>query len=289
MYDKVKKVLLLVLAALVALFGVLYWRSAAGPEGVAYRDVLYFPTQELEALVYTGKADGQTVSYAVGSDGSVTCRVGETVHGPYTIREDPSAVPDGYEGSQGIEIRLGDEVLFRGCYLPRSTLSLIQEDGEPLWGSSSYAFASDGTILGENGRVITQQEFHEPDLYTLVRVALEPELTHRGSMGLYLAVTLLALFNIIQICFPHLFFRQRAGCRYGTHYRQRTCRRHQLFGYCLHRRRHLCGRRGIKQDHTKDPRTLACTAKVRGLFVLLGDNKKPAHQGPEQDRKCLRS
>ena len=102
-------------------------------------------------------------------------------------------------------------MLFRGCYLPSSTLSLIQEDGEPLWGSSSYAFASDGTILGENGRVITQQEFHEPDLSTLVQVALEPALTHRGSMGFYLTVTLLALFNIIQICFPYLFFLHRHG------------------------------------------------------------------------------
>ena len=49
MYDKVKKVLLLVLAALVLLFGVLYWRSAAGPEGVAYRDVLYFLAESFRA------------------------------------------------------------------------------------------------------------------------------------------------------------------------------------------------------------------------------------------------
>lgn len=120
MYDKVKKVLLLVLAALVALFGVLYWRSAAGPEGVAYRDVLYFPTQEPDALVYTGKADGQTVSYAVGSDGSVTCRVGETVHGPYTIREDPSAVPQASELAgqmTGVELSCGGQLLFRGGVL----------------------------------------------------------------------------------------------------------------------------------------------------------------------------
>ena len=32
-------------------------------------------------------------------------------------------------------------------------------------------------------------------------------------MGFYLTVTLLALFNIIQICFPHLFFRLSLLCR----------------------------------------------------------------------------
>ena len=175
--------------------------------GLEYQDALLYPGTEGDIQIYQGTVDGETARFAVSPEWEVSYQWGDYTYGPYQITEDPAAVPDGYEGSQGIEIRLGDEVLFRGCYLPRSTLSLIQEDGEPLWGSSSYAFASDGTILGENGRVITQQEFHEPDLYTLVRVALEPELTHRGSMGLYLAVTLLALFNIIQICFPHLFFR----------------------------------------------------------------------------------
>ena len=41
----------------------------------------------------------------------------------------------------------------------------------------------------------------------MVQVALEPALTHRGSMGFYLTATLLALFTIIPICFPHLCFR----------------------------------------------------------------------------------
>ena len=201
-----RRVLLLVMAIeiLAFFFATLVMINRPGLE---YQDALLYPGTEGDIQIYQGTVDGETARFAVSPEWEVSYQWGDYTYGPYQITEDPAAVPDGYEGSQGIEIRLGDEVLFRGCYLPRSTLSLIQEDGELLWGSSSYAFASDGTILGENGRVITQQEFHEPDLYTLVRVALEPELTHRGSMGLYLAVTLLALFNIIQICVPHLFFR----------------------------------------------------------------------------------
>ena len=175
--------------------------------GLEYQDALLYPSTEGDFQIYQGTVDGETARFAVSPEWEVSYQWGDYTYGPYQITEDPAAVPDGYEGSQGIEIRLGDEVLFRGCYLPGSTLSLIQEDGEPLWESSSYAIASDGTILGENGRVITQQESHEPDLSTLVQVALEPALTHRGSVGLYLLITLLAVLNLLQICFPGFFFR----------------------------------------------------------------------------------
>lgn len=196
MYDKVKKVLLLVLAALVALFGVLYWRSAAGPEGVAYRDVLYFPTQEPDALVYTGKADGQTVSYAVGSDGSVTCRVGETVHGPYTIREDPSAVPDENWDSgllTGIQISAGDAVLFRGGYFPQAGL-LIREDGTALWGS---AFHQSGT------------DREGPDLEAVLHFSVRPEAdSHRGDLRFFALGTLAAGMAALAALFAEQLFRR---------------------------------------------------------------------------------
>ena len=196
MYDKVKKVLLLVLAALVLLFGVLYWRSAAGPEGVAYRDVLYFPTQEGDTLVYTGQADGQTVSYTVGSDGSVTCRVGETVHGPYTIREDPSAVPDEHWDSRlltGIQISAGDTVLFRGGYFPEAGL-LIREDGTALWGS---AFHQSGT------------DSEGPDLEAVLHFSARPEAdSHRGDLRFFALGTLAAGMAALAALFAEQLFRR---------------------------------------------------------------------------------
>ena len=196
MYDKVKKVLLLVLAALVALFGVLYWRSAAGPEGVAYRDVLYFPTQEEDALVYTGRADGQRVSYTVGADGSVTCRVGETVHGPYAIREDPSAVPDEEWDSNlltGVEISDGDTVLFRGGYFPEAGL-LIREDGTALWGS---AFHQSGT------------DSEGPDLEAVLHFSARPDAdSHRGDLRFFALGTLAAGMAALAALFAEQLFRR---------------------------------------------------------------------------------
>lgn len=175
--------------------------------GLEYQGTLLYPSTEGDFQIYQGTVDGETARFAVSPEGKISYQWGDYTYGPYQIALDPSAIPAGWGGMTGLEITQGNEVLFRGGYEEESSITLWREDGEPLWESSSYAIARDGTILGENGRVITQQEFHEPDLYTLARVALEPELTHRGSMGVYLAVTLLALFNIIQICFPHLFFR----------------------------------------------------------------------------------
>ena len=54
---------------------------------------------------------------------------------------------------------------------------------------------------------VSRQEYHEPSLSSVVRVALGPELTRRGSVGLYLAVTFLALLNIVQILFPEALFK----------------------------------------------------------------------------------
>ena len=201
--SRYRRVLLLVMAAEILVFFIANVLAFLRP-GLEYQDALLYPRTEGELQIYQGKVDGETARFTVTPGGEVSYQWGEYTYGPYQITEDPAAVPDGYEGSQGIEIRLGDEVLFRGCYLPNSTLSLIQEDGEPVWGLRYSVSTGADTVIVADGR---EAERHTPDLSAVARVALEPELTHRGSMGLYLAVTLLALFNIIQICFPHLFFR----------------------------------------------------------------------------------
>lgn len=129
--SRYRRVLLLVMAIeiLAFFFATLVMINRPGLE---YQDALLYPGTERDIQIYQGAVDGETARFAVSPEWEVSYQWGDYTYGPYQITEDPAAVPDGYEGSQGIEIRLGDEVLFRGCYLPRSTLSLIQEDGEPL-------------------------------------------------------------------------------------------------------------------------------------------------------------
>ena len=204
--SRYRRVLLLVMAAEILVFFIANVLAFLRP-GLEYQDTLLYPRTEGELQIYQGKVDGETARFTVTPGGEVSYQWGEYTYGPYQISEDPSAVPDGYEGSQGIEIRLGDEVLFRGCYLPSSTFPLIQEDGESLWEDSNIYMIS-GEKIWRNGQEITEREYREPSLSALARVALGTELTRQGNILLYLLITVLAVFNVLQICFPGLFFRR---------------------------------------------------------------------------------
>lgn len=204
--SRYRRVLLLVMAAEILVFFIANVLAFLRP-GLEYQDTLLYPRTEGELQIYQGRVDGETARFTITPGGEVSYQWGEYTYGPYQISEDPSAVPDGYEGSQGIEIRLGDEVLFRGCYLPSSTFPLIQEDGESLWEDSNIYMIS-GEKIWRNGQEITEREYREPSLSALARVALGTELTRQGNILLYLLITVLAVFNVLQICFPGLFFRR---------------------------------------------------------------------------------
>ena len=180
--------------------------------GLAYGDALLYPSTEGELQVYEGELDGESARFTVSPAGEISYQWGDYSYGLWQVRVDPAAFPETlgeHDGKYniGLEISQGGAVLFRGGYCPGDTLSLWDESGEPLWDIRVSASMSDGTVIGEDGRVISSEEQHEPGLGALARIVLAPELTHRGNVWLYLAVTLLAVFNCFQICFPHLFFR----------------------------------------------------------------------------------
>lgn len=55
--------------------------------------------------------------FRVSSDKTVEFHYGEREYGPYTAIEDPTAIPrdnESRESMTGIELREGDEVIFRG-------------------------------------------------------------------------------------------------------------------------------------------------------------------------------
>ena len=209
--SRYRRVLLLVMAIeiLAFFFATLVMINRPGLE---YGDALLYPSTEGETQIYEGKLDGEPARFTVSPEGEISYQWGEFSYGPYQVTVDPAAFPETlgeHDGKYniGLEISQGGAVLFRGGYRPGDTLSLWDESGEPLWGIRVSATMSDGTVIGENGRVISPEEQHEPGLGALARIVLAPELTHRGNIWLYLTVTLLAVFNCFQICFPHFFFR----------------------------------------------------------------------------------
>ena len=198
-----RRVLLIIMLAEIVGFGIAT-AVTVDRMGLEYDGGLLYPRTEGDVTWYEGRVDGEDAAFSVTPDGTVEYRWGEYVYGPYQVVEDPTALPEDFLGGQGVEIRQGEEVLFRGY---RFSDMLFDENGEPFWAIRAYGHASDGTIMVEGGQTISQEEYHAPGFSTLVQVVLEPELTHKGDVGLYLAVTFLALLNIVQILFPEALFK----------------------------------------------------------------------------------
>ena len=182
--------------------------SAVSRSGLEYGGSLLFPGTEGGLSIYEGTVDGEPARFTVSPEGEVSYQWGAYAYGPWQVTEDPAAAPEGFGSSMtGLEITQGDRVLFRGGYLGDSFGMLYQENGEP-WMEVRFSVSSGSdTVLFVDGREISPEEQHEPSLTALARVALDPELVHQGSILLYLLVTLPALLNVFQICFPGFFFR----------------------------------------------------------------------------------
>lgn len=205
--SRFRQVLLAVLAVMILGFGIATPVMGAR-KGMAYGDGLLYFTEENGVRRYAGRSNGENAEFTVQPDGTIHYHWKDYAYGPYRVVEDPTAAPEEEAGCTGIEIRREDEVLFRGGYHRNSTpLSLHTEDGEML---AEWVVVGVGTSSGErwykDGREIGEYEFREPGLTTLVELSVGPELTHRGDFGLYLLVTLLAAFNIFQICCPGFMF-----------------------------------------------------------------------------------
>ena len=172
MYDRLKKVLPILLIVIVVVFSVLYF-FIGRQYGVEYADALYFPSLEGNAMVYSAMVKGTHASFTVEKN-TITYRWGDTVYGPYTIQEDPTAAPGGewYDlDLTGVEIREGDTVLFRGGYTS-DLLVLIREDGKLDSSTFHATYSVNGVYHDANGNVVDP---HQPSLMSLLRFSHLPE------------------------------------------------------------------------------------------------------------------
>lgn len=198
--SRYRQVLLIILA-LAFVVSLISYCVVSRRYGLAYENTLLYPSTQGDDQIYQGKLDGEVARFTISPQGTVTYEWGGQQYGPWQITEDPSAVPDDLNGNPGIEIRQGDKVLFRGCYLSGSS-GLIWEDGEPLILTSGYSVSAGGQVLSLDGN-----DPREPDLFALAEIVLDPQLTHRGELTLLLLAIFVSMLNGFQICFPRLLFR----------------------------------------------------------------------------------
>lgn len=208
--DRYQKGILLLLAAMIAVFGVIY-AKASSKVGFLYHDVI-LPCSEVGGnTVYAGTIEGQECHFTVTADKTVTFQWGEKIYGPYTGREDPTARPDNEEYLTGVEILKGDEIFFRGgVFKSGDDLMLFGEDG-----GISIGFAvttSNGVVLDGDGNVIDPMA---PSVYTILDLMAGPELTSKGKWiawfgGVFISIlTALSMVFADELFYLNIMFRVR--------------------------------------------------------------------------------
>lgn len=205
--GRYQKAVLLVIAAMVLVFTILY-PVTIDRRGFLYKDALLVPREEDGATVYSGRIQGEEAVFTVHGDQTVEFRYGEKVYGPYTAREDPSAVPEetepGLAGEMtGVEVRCGEEVIFRGGVLDHGDIRwLYNEDGS--LNLSITAVMGDGTVIDGDGNEIDPME---PSVSTVLDLMSGPELEHKGDWYGWLCGMLLCAAAAVSILFTDELFR----------------------------------------------------------------------------------
>lgn len=148
------RIMLCIQAGLLLLFTALYL-SLGIQRGINFRGEFLRQTEQGEDTVYTGTLAEETVELTYTPSGALFYRWGDVEYGPYTLTENPTALPPSETMGRvtGVELRLDGEILFRGGY-GWDGLYLVKEDGTELdtiesivtyQSGETVIYSSDGT------------------------------------------------------------------------------------------------------------------------------------------------
>lgn len=201
-----EKFVVIAMIVFVAVFAVLYIVTTS-QRGYSYHDTILVHRTENGNTVYAGEINHQEARFTVSADGAVTFVYGDKTYGPYTVKEDPTAMPTDKGCIRGIEVRDQNEILFRGGYAVMERLRFYyNEDGS----SSSIGFAvsssNDGIVKDANGNIVDTMK---PSVSTILDLVDDPKLEHRGSWWMRILGTFLAGITVISVIFADALFRLR--------------------------------------------------------------------------------
>ena len=204
--DIVQKVILLLLAAMFAVFTPIYL-VVTSREGYEYDEVMLYPSVDGDTTVYEGEWNDKDVCFTVTADKTVTFRYGEKFYGPYTVREEPSAIPNDFirvSDITGIEIMQGDSVYFRGGLLHNGdTQMLLSQDGS--WVRNGK-LDEQNIWYDEHGNVIDQTA---PSATAIYELAAGPNLTSRGDWIAWFGCVSLSVVTVVSILYADELFRRK--------------------------------------------------------------------------------
>jgi len=204
-----QKVILLLLAAMLVAFAIAY-SIVTSRVGLAYKKAILIPNTENDSTVYMGRVHGEKTTVTVSPDKEITFSCGERVYGPYTLREDPSALPDEHEWSNhmtGVEILEKDKVFFRGGVMesggPSYEPLLFDENGD-LHGFTISYMGNDGIERDMDGNPIDELA---PSATDILELAKGPKLTSKGDWGMWFLSVFVSIFAAASILYADELFR----------------------------------------------------------------------------------
>ena len=205
--DNYQKGVLIVMIAMAFVFAVIYSMTISRV-GYRYNDEILVPIEENGDTVYSGKIKGEQADFIVSDDNTVVFHYGDKAYGPYTVKQDATAIPKDDEMSDimaGVEMREGENILFRGGVMDLGDYySFYNEDGT-LYSMLTISYeTSDGMVWDENGNPIDKMK---PSISTIYELAQNPELTHKGFGFVWFVAVFICILNALSILFADELFR----------------------------------------------------------------------------------
>ena len=204
--NRYQKGILVFLIAMALVLAVVY-SVTISKVGFEYKGAILVPGQEDGITVYSGKIRGKQAYFTVSEDNTVVFQHGEKTYGPYSVKEDLTAIPEDEEMAEymtGVELRQGEDILFRGGVLDvGDSYWLYNEDGTLADFGLSYV-TSDGIERDQNGNEIDPVA---PSVFTILELVKGPDLTHKGEWFAWFGAALICVLNAFSILLADALFR----------------------------------------------------------------------------------
>lgn len=211
--NRYQKSLLLFMIVMMLVFAVVY-PNVISKVGFEYKDNILIPSEENGNTRYSGIINGKQAYFMVSEDKTVEFHYGNIVYGPYTAVKDSSAIPEGEVGKPmtGVELRKGNEILFRGGVYDAGDFYLFYDEDGTLNSSSMVTVVSNEDVIITDGKG-NRIDPMEPTAAILLDLMYEPELTHKGDSFAWYAGAFICIINAILILFADELFYLKMSFR----------------------------------------------------------------------------
>ena len=202
--TRFQNVILIVLAAMVVIFAVLTG-VVRSQKGVLFQESLLRVEQAAQGAVYEGNIQGVPVWITVTPVGETVTTVEYQAEGQpadvYTMEYPLEPIRTEYGTVSGVRVLKNGAVLFQGGYDPEQEfLAWFDENGD--WDAGI-------TITGVYDGYARNLELSKSNV---AYFAQGPELTSRGSWGLYFLMVLLTGLLALDVLFPTALFYIHHAC-----------------------------------------------------------------------------